>query len=67
MNVTINIIELASELADKDLETHFGENRWTTPTDTEEDEDVLIYTEEAQDLFNEYYDYYFDIIEQTKI
>lgn len=61
MNVTINIVELASELADKDLETHFGQNRWI------ESDDELSYTEEAQDLFNEYYDYYFDIIEQTKI
>jgi hypothetical protein len=61
MNVTINIVELASELADKDLETHFGQNRWI------ENDDELSYTEEAQDLFNEYYDYYFDIIEQTQI
>jgi len=60
MNVTINIVELASELADKDLETHFGQNRWI------ESDHELSYTEEAQELFNEYYDYYFDIIEQTK-
>jgi len=61
MNVTINIVELASELADKDLESHFGQKRWI------ESDDELIYTEESQDLFNEYYDYYFDIIEQLKI
>lgn len=61
MNVTINIVELASELADKDLESHFGQKRWI------ESDDELIYTEESQDLFNEYYDYYFEIIEQLKI
>ena len=33
MNVTINILELASELADKDLETHFGQNRWLESDD----------------------------------
>ena len=65
MNVTINIVELASELADKDLEGHFGQNRWTSIDDT--NEDTLIYTEEAQDLFNEYYDYYYSVIENFKI
>ena len=61
MNLTINIIELASELSDKDLETHFGQKRWI------ESDDELSYTEEAQDLFNEYYDYYFDIIEKSQV
>lgn len=61
MNVTINIVKLASELADKDLEGHFGQKRWI------ENDDELIYTEEAQDLFNEYYDYYFNIIDETKV
>jgi hypothetical protein len=61
MNVTINIVELASELADKDLEGHFGQNRWI------EDDDTLVYTEESQDLFNEYYDYYYSLIENYKV
>jgi hypothetical protein len=61
MNVTINILELASELADKDLETHFGQNRWL------ESDDELRYTDEAQDLFDEYYDYYYQIIDELKL
>jgi hypothetical protein len=61
MNVTINILELASELADKDLETHFGKNRWL------ESDDELRYTDEAQDLFDEYYDYYYQIIDELKL
>jgi hypothetical protein len=61
MNVTINILELASELADKDLVTHFGENRWV------ESDDELRYTDEAQDLFDEYYDYYYQIIDDLKL
>ena len=61
MNIKINIVELSSELADKDIETHFGENRWI------ESDDELIYTEEAQNLFDEYYDYYYQIIDELKI
>jgi hypothetical protein len=61
MNIKINIVELSSELADKDIETHFGENRWI------ESDDELIYTEEAQSLFDEYYDYYYQIIDELKI
>ena len=62
MNVTINIVELATELADQDLESHFGGNRWVEAGD-----DELVYTEEAQDLFDDYYDYYYSVIEKLQI
>jgi hypothetical protein len=54
--ITINAIELASELADarvrKELTKYFT--------------NVYTYTDEAQDLFNEYYDEYLTMIEETK-
>ena len=63
-NITINIIELASELANMELENNWMEyiKVWV------EDEDGdLSYTEEAQDIFNDLYDKYYSIIENAKI
>ena len=64
MNVTINILELASELAQKELE-----NSWTESIQIYKDEesDILEYTEEAQDIFNGLYDHYYSFIENFKI
>ena len=64
MLVTVNIIELSCELADKRLLDEYPEYRenedslWKDPQAT-----VLEYCEEAQDRFNEWYDYYYTIIE----
>lgn len=62
MNITINIVELASELASLDLydNWHFSMKIYI------EDEDSLVYTDEAQDIFNDLYDKYYSIIESTK-
>jgi hypothetical protein len=62
MNVTVNILELASELAQSDLELHmkFGAMY-------KEDGSIMTYTEEAQDEFNELYDKYYSIIESCQI
>lgn len=57
MNKTFNVLELASELADKKLlETFDG-----VPYQTEENGDTR-YTEEAQDYFNELYDEYYNFL-----
>jgi hypothetical protein len=63
-NVTINIIELASELANIELE-----NNWMDSIKVwvEDDDGSLSYTEEAQDIFNDLYDKYYSVIENTKI
>jgi hypothetical protein len=62
MNVTINIVELASELADLQMEEH----RPVMEINTIEDENGCItYTEEAQDIFNDLYDKYYAIIENS--
>ena len=63
MELTINKLELASELAHRKLLNEWKEsvqiykNEWA---------EVLTYTEEAQDIFNELYDKYLTLIESTK-
>lgn len=63
MEITINTIELASELAHERVRDYisFEHNIFV-----EEDEGT-VYTGEAQDIFNEWYDYYLTKIESTKI
>ena len=59
VDVLINKLELASELAHNRLLKVF--DKWIDIyIDTE---DCLYYTEEAQEIFNEFYDYYLTTIE----
>lgn len=65
MNIEINVIEVASELADRDLITAFGGEggRNMFPNGIVEDQDGIdVYTDEAQDFFNNRYDYWFDFL-----
>ena len=63
MNITVNIIELASELAADDLYLHWHD---TLKLHDDSDETETKYTDEAQDIFNELYDKYYSIIENFK-
>ena len=63
MNITINAIELASELAHERLESEWV---YSIQIYKDEDSSVLTYTEEAQDIFNELYDLYLTKIEECK-
>jgi hypothetical protein len=64
MNVTINIVELASELASYELE----QSREIGQINTIEDEHgCIVYIEETQDFFNDLYDRYYAIVENTQI
>ena len=62
-DITINILELASELAHIKLM-----NEWRDSIRIFEDEtaSVTVYTEEAQDIFNEYYDNYLTLIKSCE-
>ncbi len=62
-NITINKLELASELADIKLQSEWRDSIkiWEDETDA-----LTVYTEEAQDIFNEYYDEYLTLIENCK-
>ena len=63
INVTINIVELASELADLELQ-----NNWHDSIQIyEEDEEETRYTNEAQDVFDDLYDKYYSMIQSAKI
>lgn len=61
--ITINAIELASELAHQDLV-----NNWEQSIQIYNDETdcITTYTEEAQNIFNELYDKYLTLIESTQ-
>ncbi len=62
--ITINKIELASELAHIKLL-----REWYRPQESiyaDDNADVLTYTEDAQDRFNEYYDDYISLIESCE-
>jgi hypothetical protein len=64
MNVTINILELASELAELEME----ENRALGEINTIEDENgCIVYTDEAQDIFDTLYDKYYSLIDNLKL
>lgn len=56
----INVVELASELASIKLIDNWSES---IKIYEDEDADELTYTENAQDIFNEYYDEYLTLIE----
>ena len=70
-NITINAIELASNLAHEKLMQYYEDlqdNRdFEFPNKLViETEDEIVYTEEAQDLFNEFYDEFLIMIEECK-
>ncbi len=59
MDITINILEVASELAHGIVCARFEDDDNLIHM---EDADGIYYTEEAQDVFNEWYDYYYDFL-----
>lgn len=66
--IKINIIELASELAERRVEEEFKKDplRFDNRIYIEEENEVR-YTEAAQDVFNTWYDYYYTEIEFQQI
>jgi len=62
--ITINKLELASELANMKLEREWRDTEFKIYED--ENAGITTYTEGAQDLFNEYYDEYLSLIESSK-
>ena len=70
MNITVNILEVASELADKDLILSYGDEgaKYRFPNGILTDlEDGTSYTDEAQDFFNQRYDYWWDFLYDQKV
>jgi hypothetical protein len=65
MDIKVNILELASELADKELQEKWDFRDGQVFVDDEHG--GLIYSETAQDIFDRLYDEYYTIIDQLKI
>lgn len=65
-NITINKLELASELAEQKLLMQVRLSNGIFEI-YEEDESEVRYTEKAQDKFNKYYDEYLTLIESCKV
>jgi hypothetical protein len=59
MEVLINVLELASELAERDLVIEYGGK---TEIYKSEVDGVTTYTDEMQDKFNDLYDDYYEFI-----
>jgi hypothetical protein len=64
MNVEINIVEAAAELAEKSVRLELEEKENLIYVFDKEGNST--YTEEAQELFNAYYDEYFDLLLNCK-
>lgn len=64
MEIKINLLEAASELAHEVVCAKFEDDDNLIHM---EDADGIYYTEEAQDLFNEWYDHYYDLLLNIKL
>ena len=64
MNITINTIELASELAAYELQEYWQNSIQIFDI---EDEEETKYTEEAQEIFDDLYDKYLSLIESFEV
>lgn len=64
MEVTINLSDIASLLAHEIVCAKFEDDDNLIHV---EDADGIYYTEEAQELFDEWYDYYYKLINNLKI
>lgn len=65
MNKEINVVELASKLADERLRHEWIVDGRTGEIDIEDENGDMRYTEEAQDEFNRLYDMFYDLIMGT--
>ena len=64
MNITINILEVASELAHKEVARYF--NYDATKIYEKVADNEIKYTENAQSTFDEQYDYFYEFLENLK-
>jgi hypothetical protein len=63
--IQINILEVASELAHEIVCAKFEDDSAEIYNDVSDD--VSNYTEKAQDVFNEWYDYYYYFLKRLEL
>jgi len=63
--IKINIVEVASELATREVENTFKDISLVY-IENEEDESIS-FTEEAQNMFDDYYDEFYNFLENIQI
>ncbi len=63
-NITVNILELASELAEMEMKINWD---YRLGSMIVEDDDGTRYSERAQDIFNDLYDKYYSVIERFQV
>lgn len=67
MEIKINIVELASELANDAVYEYLISEYLSQSAIYKEESDVVEYTEYGQKIFDQWYDYYYNIINKYKI
>lgn len=78
MEIRINLVEVAAELAEKATIQQMHQQLVKSGLKIvdehavdlavyEMDGDTTVYTEDAQEMFNNWYDYYFEFLESRKI
>lgn len=70
MEIKINIVQTATELAHERLLENYTDiqyNEEVVYEQDEDDEEITRYTEEAQKIFDSWYDYYYDKLEKLQI
>jgi len=63
-NITVNILELASELAEMEMKINWD---YRLGSMIVEDDNGTRYSERAQDIFNDLYDKYYSVIERFQV
>jgi len=67
MDIKINLVEIASELANDRTFEELSSEYMCEVDIYKSDSDVVEYTEYAQKVFDNWYDYYYDFINKYKI
>jgi hypothetical protein len=62
-DILINAVELASSLAESEMVKHYSDQ---LAIYTDGEDDCIVYTDEAQNLFDIFYDHYYTMIEKSK-
>ena len=66
MNITINVVAASVELAERDVTEHYSKLD-ISPVALNKEKDEVYYIPEAQEMFNDAYDDYFETLTNNQI